>query len=536
MPPTCKNSQILNPKTKRCINIAGPTCLSVVLAHAAGTIVMSPEDIEKIKAQSTNLWQLYLAPIAQAAPAAPAPVVQPSYIPVAPVAKKKKPAPVIKAPIEVVHIVAPPPVIPAVAKANVPIPTLKWAVGHVASPHKRIFKNAIDRVRKNMSDHYGTKEHELFCNGKGNLDMPDISELYTLNIPIYTLAHTDILSMLDGPPARDKMFRIKKFSLNFNMNSHTQKWLMREGVFGPTTMSFKQFIDESIDMDWIHRQNNYIYNLSLRDISTLLGYSLIGDRLVNNFHRNTFNLDAFHLSLTIGRMHCLFVQFVDEVTTCKYDPIIKGKESVLLKIKLGGKNVAADTPRGWIGKIAGLRPPDQHEIMLCVGRALGLEFWENCIKRYSDDLQRIINAAPRPKKRMTLFRGVKDDYYMNGNKDTDANYLKDGKHFFRNKGFISTSINMETSFHNFTQRLDPKNPQNLCCLKKITVLPGASCLLIVGASYIGHELEILFGKNTVYYMHSQKQLRTYIHPTEKSTCYNSMSKTPVYMADVTIVK
>ena len=131
--------------------------------------------------------------------------------------------------------------------------------------------------------------------------------------------------------------------------------------------------------------------------------------------------------------------------------------------------------------------------MHAIGYWLNDKFWERVIKRFSDDLEKIIKNAPRVEKIMKVYRGTHDDYFLKSN-------LKN-KNYYLNDGFISTSLSRVVAENVKQNQLEFSE----CCILVITLLPGSHVLPLFSVSQYPNEQEILLGKETVYLIRKQKR-------------------------------
>jgi hypothetical protein len=108
-------------------------------------------------------------------------------------------------------------------------------------------------------------------------------------------------------------------------------------------------------------------------------------------------------------------------------------------------------------------------------------FWKKVIKQCIDDLDNIISKCPATTKKMVVYRGVKDDYYLNGTPN----------HIYKTDSFVSTSINLISALD-----FAGKN----CCFKRITIMPGTRLLLMACMSVFQNEFEFLLGRTSQFYI------------------------------------
>ena len=86
---------------------------------------------------------------------------------------------------------------------------------------------------------------------------------------------------------------------------------------------------------------------------------------------------------------------------------------------------------------------------------------------------------------MIVYRGVKGDYYLKGNKN----------HIYKTDSFVSTSINLPSAL---------RFSGGKCCFKRITLLPGTKTVLLAGISRYKNEIELLLGSKSHFYITSAK--------------------------------
>jgi hypothetical protein len=165
-----------------------------------------------------------------------------------------------------------------------------------------------------------------------------------------------------------------------------------------------------------------------------------------------------------------------------------------------------------------IKNSDKYILLLIVAKNLNTEtFWEKVVSMYVDDLNRIIRNAPVLKRPMTVYRGVKDDYYLKG---------LTGNVYVTN-GFVSTS-------------LDPNIAQDFqedseCCLKRITIMPGTHVIPLMSLSQFPHEKEILIGSNSKFYVTKAKNFIPKIDMSSSSICPPSMKNVSV-VTDIVVIQ
>jgi hypothetical protein len=204
-----------------------------------------------------------------------------------------------------------------------------------------------------------------------------------------------------------------------------------------------------------------------------------------------------------GKDHPLLFQFIDEVKATKDFSKVMKTESFNFFSKLVWSD---EKDKGKMTVVDALQNIDALEndaerlvIMFKVGRECNDAFWKRVIARYCEDLQSVIRNAPPVGQMMKVYRGVKNDYYLKGTVKQKgfhySGYLADTKYYL-NDGFVSTSISRDIAY-DFLKG-------DKCCFNVITLLPGARCLMLFGASRFKEEQEVLLGLETVYLIRQKK--------------------------------
>lgn len=125
------------------------------------------------------------------------------------------------------------------------------------------------------------------------------------------------------------------------------------------------------------------------------------------------------------------------------------------------------------------------------------KFWTAIFELYKKDLKRILSNSPETTKRMVVYRGVSDDYFLKGNKE-----------FFKTNSFISTSFK---PYYSLRYLRDKE-----CCFQKIVILPKSKVLFINSASVYNTELEVLINIDSVFYIKTRKEILRSYQNIEKS--------------------
>jgi hypothetical protein len=139
---------------------------------------------------------------------------------------------------------------------------------------------------------------------------------------------------------------------------------------------------------------------------------------------------------------------------------------------------------------------------------LKFKWWIKVIELYKKDLQRIISNAPPVEKEIVIYRGVLEDYF--------TKHLKNG--YYKNKAFVSCSLDHVHALA-YTR-------VQLCCFKRITILPGSHILFISGISCFKDELEFVINADSVVYVHNKYRANIYNdeHSKLDDMCYDKVKR------------
>ena len=252
----------------------------------------------------------------------------------------------------------------------------------------------------------------------------------------------------------------------------------------------------------MNNQNEYILGLNIVDTFTIYGYTFHGDVWVNSFLRGSFETNKFiHQLQTYDKyinenffpffFECNeFLQDMDTsvgfnmITSVNcYTKVVDNKLGNQLNGNATLHNILTDIKRLYKNFEKSNNKSMVYVQMLTILQFFNGHFWNIIIKKYIKRLNTIILTAPSLKQKMIVFRGVENDFYFEGN---------DKKIFFKNKGFISTSLDYVKA-----RGFAKGGP-----IKKITLLPGSKCLFITPVSKYRFEIEVLLPSTTTYLIRS----------------------------------
>ena len=267
--------------------------------------------------------------------------------------------------------------------------------------------------------------------------------------------------------------------------------------------------------DWVISTNRYLQSLSTYDKFTILGYSYHSFDYINTYLRGLMNetklkrLLQQHKSIT----KYIFPFFSQVYFLLPEAEIPKDQEKTKIVIRSKTKTLVT-----WLDAVRKMNKSDAYNILLHIQQHFPYSFWVKVMDLFTSDLKRIINGSPPVTETLTIYRGVKDDYFLNGSKDK----------FYKNNTFVSCSLN---PYHSL--KYVPKT----CCLKRISILPGSRALLMAGLSHY-NEYEVVLNVDSIFYIHQKRKHSVYKKGSEAAgdLCFNTTkySKRKVELVDIIV--
>ena len=239
------------------------------------------------------------------------------------------------------------------------------------------------------------------------------------------------------------------------------------------------------DINWLYETNDYLRNLDTYRWYTLLGYTYIGDVLVNNFLRGTFNFNLFKKLLHKYQTIYNYRHFPLGLQAIKYlDALAADSDGLEAHYAHYGRPENPTEQTQWYSSPETEPLSVKYRHLTWIAPSLSNSFWEHVLTMYAQDLEEIIEQAPRPTTPITVFRGVKENPFKIQTRETRQ------CHMLPIDGFISTSLDLLTA-HGFAR--------NGCC-QRITLLPGTPCIFLSNIpDWLYSECEVLLGpRNTIY--------------------------------------
>lgn len=477
----CPEDKIYNPETKRCIASSGPTAKQIVKKYKEGILQLLEEDLLKLNLKTKT-------------PSPPKPKIQSPFKTDEKKKLKLKPKTHPMKTINNFGTINQKIQISDKLKAKIHNYVLKW-------------KNK----KYNDSYYYSSKNHKDFCTTK-NLDKLDASVVSSK-----TSIQFVIKKMKGIFPFNSKLLNTPKQSFTHELVTGYTIDYNNYNIFNiinkTQNVVDSLYFENIIDSEWLKSMNDYIQNLSTKDLFTIIGYSHYGDVLSNNYLRQKFQKKSFLSEIYthdkwISNYYPLFFQALDYLNTISdLNTILKDNTNPTVTISPGviNTNSLNKTEVELFNKALPLNKylealktdknisiEVKYIVFYNIGKYISFSnFWQKTLKLFIEDLNRIINNSPSIKKPTVVYRGVKDDKYMIGTQNN----------LYKTNGFVSTSININSAL---------KFAGANCCLKRITLLPGTKCLLMAGISKYQDEIEILLNKDTQFYI-TAKEKYLYTH-------------------------
>lgn len=276
-------------------------------------------------------------------------------------------------------------------------------------------------------------------NQKGGFNYSDFKKMYfedVYNIKLYDeniFTDRTIIKKDNNITNDDEVTTL--YSINERISSFIKKYYLLN-----TT--------ESIDKEWIYKSISYVENLPKLYKFMLRGYTYHGDELVNTYLRNKDAIKSHPLLRVVNKKYGIAyaVQLFAE-NGIDFESYIKENGYITKEGSNAIEELLSETSDDQIIK---------------------------CIDKYIFELVSIIDAAPRLSKQITVFRGVKDDYFSK----------EEGK-VVSNKGFVSTTFDINTvkDFSNYY-------------IYRIQLNINTPCICLIDFSEHG-EFEVLVSPNTL---------------------------------------
>lgn len=331
--------------------------------------------------------------------------------------------------------------------------------------------------------------------------------------------------------------------LNISENNKIEDLDLQElewenGDFKIENVSIDLYIsNEYIDNKWFIENNNFLENLNIDEILLFRYYTGEGYDIINRFLRDLQNQDNYEnfkklefdkikfdkkifdlinhsikiniiyqlYNIIITRLLLIFkktnnncIKIIKNIIDNKFIDIYIDNNSDFqrksLEITVEG-NILCEQIINIKNKKS-----ENYNILKEYFNHFSRTFWIYIIYDYANKLKDIINKSPKLNQPLIVYRGIKNDTYLAEN--TDSNYI------CNMPGYLSTSLEIETAYEEFS------NKEDKCCIQRILILPGNSCLFLGGIGILGGELEILIPMDSIIYIPPNNTKYLYISEDE----------------------
>jgi hypothetical protein len=391
--------------------------------------------------------------------------------------------------------------------------------------------NSSTKSKSPKKQTYIQSRVDKYCKTKdfSVLDKPLVSHTEWAFIPMKVLSYTDPTDLDQAPKyhtvlpndANNDNWKIYK-----EYNNYNKDFLNEESIVN----------DLNLDTEWLTNQANYIGKLANYDCYTLKGYTHVGDVLVNSFlrgmldytkaraiNKNFFRSDEYFP--VYFQLDKIVSNLVNSKNKLALYSLFSYPESTKVKLytKVTNKDIPSAAPlqkyiECILEKYRTFKHSEKYVLLLSLWNYLHNDVYNLCIDTFCKDISRLFKNSPPLTKDCTVYRGVRNDFYLRG--------AKNG--FYKNIGFVSTSFDIEQA--QFFQRLGNEDTPSDCCIQKITLTKGTKVLLMMSISQYGAEKEILLNHGSTYTIVTPKVLKSFYDKSfEKSS---DICKKNIYKVNV----
>jgi hypothetical protein len=383
--------------------------------------------------------------------------------------------------------------------------------------HDDINVNTNDDKKLDSKDEYISPNHKKFCKtGDVNfLTQPIVSHTTWSVIPFKSLIFKNVYALDDKPKYTTKIDITNPMHHSFiEFNNYNGRFLVNHSVFN--TIMY--------DNNWLTEQLQYVYKLSTYDTFTLKGYTYNGDVFANNYLRGTLNVKKFvtcndEYTEQITQYFPLFMQ-VNKLLTHTHASMFsvhdlhKKKVHRITKIHSNVlKSVA--TIKEWLDVLEAnkLKISERYSIIVPLWSYLTDSFREDALKLFINDLFSIIKNAPKNSKQMVVYRGVRNQFFMQ----------KSERDIYRNVGFVSTSLDIDIAKE--FQKPVSQHDDVKCCIQRVLLPKGTISIVLFPLSNFQDEKEVLLPTGVLYKLQNKKVLKSFYRYQEDAStdlCFNNI--------------
>jgi hypothetical protein len=313
------------------------------------------------------------------------------------------------------------------------------------------------------------QQREQYCNTPGRpaslLHAPvEATETYTY-IPIVQLKSVKAFQPwhLNDPRVNWKQDWVPITTISSNYTSQDYKDLYVNAC-------------QQMEMHWFTQQAFYLQSLGKEQAFTLLGYSHLGDEVVNKWclQDDTWWTKSMKVLLMKERTYDneffpLFYAWLNIGKNYTFkQPHIKSFVEKYIQVPLKTSEIYSN-----LMKI-------KHKLYTTDFQPM----WKQVVTQYAQMLEEMIKQAPKLNRCMTVWRGTNTPYWISSSSTSSQ------VHF---DNFVSASIDL-------TATASFRHEDDTCCLLRITIPAGSACLFMAGLSQHTAEAEVLLARNATFHV------------------------------------
>lgn len=337
-------------------------------------------------------------------------------------------------------------------------------------------------------NYFSSKEHEKFCDtgNWNNITVPFIHTTHQVTFPMLRIVYKTSAG-LNGKPKLESIIDGHPFvnQYEYSTNNLLNNVLKDVGITNQP---------DNIDMEWVHDQMRYVKQLPKEDLFTLVGYTNQSFSWGNAFLRGTWSV--FHYTQQL--------KSIDFIRKPFFFPIYFQLKRIFLDRKRNPEEFSSSKEsQELIVKLRENPPAKETDIYIPLvkqAHTIKESIVREALQMFCDDLSRIIQTAPRVKKPMTIFRGVKQDIF----RETEGKYYK-------NIGYVSCSFDLRWS------KKYMASPN--CCLQVVRLLKGAAAIIASPVNSYGGEKEVVLDHGTTYFF-KKRNAKKLMMMDSKQKCAN----------------
>lgn len=349
----------------------------------------------------------------------------------------------------------------------------------IGSKAKDMLARKLSSLRERNQVAYKDSGHQKACETG---DMSHLQEPITKTVVTVTPVYSKTQKLSDGGFLRyldtGVPFKARGLGSNILYGYNNYNKAIVERLFGKGGMSF--------DGEWMKECDEYIRGLSNYDMFTLAGYTNHSHWYINAFLSGTMTEGSLQKRLLSTEQHKnWYFPFYMQARS------ILGEVDVDMEVTVGNRTKRLSY---WLSRIEKEPMSDGYMVFIHIMQHIPWSFWVKAMGLFKDDLKRIVAGAPPTKKKMVVYRGVKDDYFAR------PEDVKRGYH--TSDTFLSTTL---------SPRYANLFRWDRCCFKRITILPGSRVLFMSGASFFKLDFQVLINAGSKFYIKNRKKtVTTYV--------------------------